>query len=102
MRSNFLKQTAMLAIAGTLAATAVTSSFARDRGGAIAAGVAAGALIGAAAAASEGAYYSGEPYGYDAGPVYAAPDPYYGSPGLGYYGNTNSLGPNRAQMEHSN
>jgi hypothetical protein len=99
MQASILKRVAMLAIAGAFVTSAVTTSFARDRGLAIGAGIAAGAVIGAAAAASSGPYYD-EPY--DTGPVYAAPEAYY-APGPGYYyGNTNSLGPNRAQMEHSN
>jgi hypothetical protein len=99
MQATILKRAAMLAIAGALATTAVTTSFARDRGLAIGAGIAAGAVIGAAAAAANGPYYD-EPY--DTGPVYAAPEGYY-APGPGYYyGNTNSLGPNRSQMERSN
>jgi hypothetical protein len=104
MSATILKRAAMLAIAGTFATTAVTASYARDRGVGIAAGIAAGAVIGAAAAAAaaSGPYYDNGPYDYDAGPVYVTPGPYYGSPGPQYWGNTNSLGPNRAHMEHSN
>jgi len=104
MKATILKRAAMLAIAGAFATTAVTTSFARDRGVAIAAGIAAGTLIGAAAAAAGGPYYYGGPYDYDAAPVYVAPGPYYGGYGGygGYWDNTNSLGPNRDHMERSN
>jgi hypothetical protein len=101
MKATILKRAAMLAIAGAFATSAVTTSFARDRGAAIAAGVAAGALIGAATAAASGPYYYGGPYDYEAAPVYVAPGPYYGGYG-GYWDNTNSLGPNRDHMERSN
>jgi hypothetical protein len=106
MSATILRRAAMFAIAGIFVTTAVTASFARDRGAGIAAGIAAGALIGAAAAAASGPYYYGEPYadpyGYDAGPVYVVPGPNYVEPGYGYWGNTNSAGPNRARMEQSN
>jgi ABC-type Fe3+-siderophore transport system permease subunit len=103
MRATIWKRAAMLAIAGAFVMSAVTTGLARDRGIGIAAGIAAGALVGAAAAAASGPYYYDGPYEYDAGPVYLAPGPDYVGPGYsGYWGNTNSLGPNRAHMEHSN
>ena len=72
---NRTTKTAMaIALAGALAVTAVTPSFAR--GGRIAAGIvgfAAGAAIGAAAANANRGYYYGEPYAYNSGyaPAYA-------------------------------
>jgi hypothetical protein len=97
--SSIWKYATALAVVGALAATATTPSFARGRG-AIAAGIAAGAIFGAAAAAATA--YDG-PYGYyDAPPVYVGPDPVYGAPAPYYWGNTNSQGPNRARMEQSN
>src|SRR5258708_9913190 len=63
MRATILKRAAMLAIAGAFATTAVTTSFARDRGVAIAAGIAAGKPIGAAAAGTRRAHLlSRRPY----------------------------------------
>jgi hypothetical protein len=97
-QATMSKRAAAVIIAGTFAAIATTPSFARDRGAAIAAGVATGAVIGAAAvSAASGAYYYGAPY--DNGPVYASDGYLYGT---GDWGNTNSIGPNRTQMEHAN
>jgi hypothetical protein len=100
MSSTIWKYATALAVVSALAATAATPSFARGRGGAIAAGLAAGAIFGAAAVAA-GAYDGPYDY-YDAPPVYVGPDAVYGAPAPYYWGNTNSLGPNRARMEHSN
>jgi hypothetical protein len=97
---RMLKHATVLAVVGTIA-VAASPSFARDRG-AIAAGIAAGALIGAAAASAASApyypYYYGDPYVADVGPAYVVPGPIYIDP----WANTNSLGPNRAHMEHAN
>jgi hypothetical protein len=97
--ARMLSRLAIVATAGTLAVAGATSGFARDRGGAIAAGVAAGALVGAAAASVPG-YYGAAYYGapYDSGPIYAS-DSY--PTGVVDWGNTNSIGPNRDQMEHA-
>jgi len=101
-RASLLKHLAVLAIAGVFAAAVTSPSFARNRGAAIAAGIAAGAFIGVATANALGnPYYYGEPYDYyDVGPAYVVPGPVYG-PGY-YWGNTNSPGPNRDRMERAN
>jgi len=93
-------RTAALALAGVLAltATSATSASAQWRrhhhgwGPGVAAGVAAGALIGSAVAARPYGYY--EPgYYYDA-PVYGAP--VYDAPVAGYYyDDTQSRSPSR-------
>jgi hypothetical protein len=78
---------AALAIAGTLAVTAATPSFADSRWGYAAGGFAAGALVGAAAANANAGYYDGPGYGY------AYPRAYQGyayAPAPGYYGGYNS------------
>ena len=101
IRARLLKHVAVLAIASVFVATAASPSFARNRGWGIAAGIAAGAFIGAATANAYGnPYYYGEPYDYDVGPVYVVPGPVYG-PSY-YWGNTNSAGPNRDRMERAN
>ena len=106
-RASLLKHLAVLAIAGVFAAAVTSPSFARNRGAAIAAGIAAGAFIGVATANALGnPYYYGEPYDYDVGPAYVGPayvvpGPVYGGPGY-YWGNTNSSGPNRDRMERAN
>jgi hypothetical protein len=94
-----VKHATVLTVVGTIA-LAASPSFARGRGGAIAAGIAAGAFIGAAAASAAAApyYYYEDPYVADVGPAYVVPGPIYVNP----WANTNSLGPNRAHMEHSN
>lgn len=107
-RARLLKHVAVLTIAGVFAAAATSPSFARNRGAAIAAGIAAGAFIGVATANALGnPYYYGEPYDYDVGPAYGVPGPAYGyaAPayvGSGYWANTNSVGPNRSRMENAN
>src|SRR5215469_644711 len=90
---KMLKHATVLTVVGALAMAAASPSFARNRGGAIAAGIAAGALIGAAAASAASApyypYYYGDPYVADVGPAYVVPGPIYVDP----WANTNSLGP---------
>ena len=77
--ATILKRAAVLAVAGTWAAVATDSSFARNRGAAVA-----------------GAYYYGTPY--DTGPIYASGD--YPT-GVVNWGNTNSIGPNRASTKRN-
>jgi hypothetical protein len=82
------KSVMLLAVAGTLAISAATPSFARNGRVAAAAGIgfATGALIGAAAANNNAGYYDepGPGYAYYPAPDYAyepayAPAPVYGS-----------------------
>jgi hypothetical protein len=108
---RFTKCAAALALSGALAVTAATPSQARHgRNAALIGGLAAGALIGAAAANASSGYYYGpgyyyEPdYAYEPAPVYVAPEPVYVVPrsyyrgcwhvtdssrGYGYYGACN-------------
>ena len=62
---------AALALAGALAVTAATPSFADNRWGYAAGGFAAGALVGAAAANANAGYYYGPTYD----PENGSPDP---------------------------
>jgi hypothetical protein len=84
MMNRMTKSATALALAGALAVTAATPSFARS-GRHVAAGIigfAAGAAIGAAAANANRGYYYGEPTGYYGG--YAYEPGYVVEPGYVY------------------
>ncbi|HEX3709997.1 MAG TPA: hypothetical protein VHV56_08920 [Pseudolabrys sp.] len=105
-----VKYAGAAALVGALALATAVPSQARHwhNGGAIIGGLAAGAIIGAAAANANNGYYYGPgpyygdgpgPYAYQPGPVYAAPGPVYrggqcwhvtdSMRGYGYYGACN-------------
>lgn len=85
MMTRTTKAATVLALAGALAVTAATPSFARNgRIGAGIAGFAIGAMVGAAAASSNRGsyYYAGEPYAYQ--PSYGYEPGYAYQPGYAY------------------